>query len=324
MEREAYLRRCPPITVNALRLLAVLPNAEGDTATFHPFCRTLRESSNIIQLILYNRIHIEPLKNTLIKERRRFLDFRYSSNALRLMLNESDYTVHSRQQIIGRLTVLLKQKCLISISIGETEIFNTSLLLIDIEHDRILFDSAIKDHLNNRLLSAAKVDFKASVAGVKVFFQGKDIKLTYYQGDPALVMPIPKSLFWMQRREFYRVKLPLLRGNYVTLISEGKALGDLPLYDLSISGFAMINESESLAELFVVHRKFKDCRLTLKNVFEGHINFQVANCFTLNPNQPAKTQKIGCQFISLPPAIESTIQRYMQQLERESIVKNAI
>jgi c-di-GMP-binding flagellar brake protein YcgR len=239
------------------------------------------------------------------------------------MLNDSDFIVHNKQQIINYLILIFKQKCLIALNFNEIDTFITTLVAIDSKKDLILFDCGPTDYLNKRLLTAINVEFQTNVSGIKVNFQGKGIKKTYHYGEAVFSMPIPRSILWRERRKFYRVKLPLYKPNFLQLIVEDETVAHLPLYDISISGFAAVNEFEGLAHLFEAHRKFKGCRLILENVLNEDIEFEVIYCSALNPNQPGSAQKIGCRFISLTVAVESAIQRYMQQQERKSIARNA-
>lgn len=239
------------------------------------------------------------------------------------MLNEPDFIVNNKQEIVSYLTLLFKQKCLFTLYFDKTDTFITTLVSVEPKKDLILFDCGSTDDLNNRLLNALNVEFNTNVSGIKVYFQGKGIKKTNHNGETAFSMPIPRSILWMQRRQFYRIKSPLSKPNFLKLIVEGEPVTNLTLYDISITGFAIVNEFGWLVHLFEPHRQFKGCRLILGNVLNEEIGFEIINRTALNPDQPGKAQKIGCKFISLAPAIEAAVQRYMQQLERESIAKNS-
>jgi c-di-GMP-binding flagellar brake protein YcgR len=237
------------------------------------------------------------------------------------MRNDVDYTVHNRFQIINHLTLLYKKKCLILLNFGENRTFVTTLAAIEPQKDLVLFDPAPSEHLNSHLLSASKVEFNANFSGIKVHFQGSNIKKTQLGGETFFSMPIPQSIQWMQRRQFYRVRLPLLRSTLVKIVVEDQFLADLPFYDISISGFAMVNEFSGLSHFFEKGRKFTGCQLILENFLNQEIEFEVMHVLAFNPNQPDSAQKIGCKFIALKPAAESGIQLYMQRQERKDITK---
>jgi c-di-GMP-binding flagellar brake protein YcgR len=237
------------------------------------------------------------------------------------MVNDADYMVHNKSQILNHLTSLFKKKCLILLSFNENKTFVTTLAAIEPQKDLLLFDCAPSEHLNSQVLVASQIEFNSNFFGIKVHFQGRNIKMAYLGGDAVFSMPIPQSMQWMQRRQFYRVRLPLLRSTLVKLFVDEQFVADIPLYDLSISGFSLVNDFSGLAHFFEIGRKFSACRLVLENAFNQEIEFQVINVVPLNPSQPDSAQKIGCKFIGLRPAAESGIQLYMQRQERKDLSK---
>ncbi|EIC28720.1 flagellar brake protein [Methylomicrobium album] len=237
------------------------------------------------------------------------------------MFNDTDYMVHNKSQILNHLTSLFKKKCLILLSFDKNGTFVTTLAAIEPQKDLLLFDCAPSEHLNSQVLSASQVEFNSNFSGIKVHFQGKNIRKTHFDGETVFSMPIPKSIEWVQRRQFYRIRLPLLRSTLVKLFVDDQFLADMPLYDISISGFSLINDISGLSHFFEIGRKFSGCRLVLENAFNQEIEFQVVNVVRLNPNQHDSAQKIGCRFIGLRPAAESGIQLYMQYQERKNLSK---
>jgi c-di-GMP-binding flagellar brake protein YcgR len=237
------------------------------------------------------------------------------------MFNDADYMVHNKSQILNHLTSLYKNKCLLLLSFNDNGAFVTTLAAIEPRKDLILFDCAPSEHLNSQVLGASRVEFNSNFSGIKVHFQGANIKTADLGGDTVLSMPIPQSILWVQRRRFYRIRLPLLRSTLVKVFVEDQFVADLPLYDISLSGFALVNDFSGLAHFFESGRKFSGCRLILENGFNQEIAFEVVNVLPLNPNQSDSAQKIGCKFIALRPAAESGIQLYMQSQERKDLAR---
>jgi c-di-GMP-binding flagellar brake protein YcgR len=227
--------------------------------------------------------------------------------------------VYNKAQIISHLNLLYKKKCLILLSLDENETFVTMLAAIEPQKDLVAFDCAPTEQVNSHLLNATKVEFNANFSGIEVRFRGRNIKKTQLDGETVFSMPIPQSIQWIQRRQFYRVRLPLLRSTYVKIFVEDQFVVDLPFYDISISGFALVNEFSDLFHLFEKNRKFSGCRLVLEDVLNQEIEFEVMYVSPFNPNQPDLAQKIGCKFIALKPAVESGIQLYMQCQERKDL-----
>lgn len=239
------------------------------------------------------------------------------------MENISDYLVKNPKQILAHLKTLAKEKCLISARFGEKHSFLTAILEIDVKKQIITIDCGPKEYLNKELLSSGIVDCKTDYKGIKVLFQGREIKKAGGIGNTALSIKIPNQIYWVQRRLFYRVRSPLSKNSYCTINfkaseTEEQITLKLKLFDLSASGFSIICESAEQAKGIVLDSKFIDAQLILNDNEIHKISFIPRNRFAINPNKPNKSQRIGCEFLDLSPRAETAFLRYMQDIERET------
>lgn len=240
------------------------------------------------------------------------------------MNNLSEYLVKNPKQILIHLKALANEKCLISANFGENHTFLTVILGIDEKKQIITIDCGPKEYLNKELLSLGIVDCKAEHTGIKVLFEGRGIKKAGKLGQPALSVQIPESIYWIQRRQFYRVRSPLSKNSYCTITfpqtvvdkDENRTL-NFQLFDLSATGFSILSESDELAEQLTPSTEFNNCQLVLDNADRHNISFVVRSKFAFNANKPNKNQRIGCEFVRTPPKAESAFLRYMQEIERE-------
>lgn len=242
------------------------------------------------------------------------------------MSEASSYSIYNPRQIIQNLSILIKNKCLLSVRFGEGKsFFLTAILEIDEANKVIIFDYGSKEVLNQQLLKADRIIFEADFSGIKVSFKGNRLTQTLFNGEPAFTMPIPESIFWMQRREFFRIKSPRSKGSYCLLIREDEDPIKLLLYDISLTGFSVLNTSTEISNLLVSGAQFKQCRLVLSEAGEDIVSIKICAKFIINPDKIAalKIQKIGCLFTRISPVFESTVQRYINQLQRESIQKQS-
>jgi len=235
------------------------------------------------------------------------------------MQNDSSYSIRNSKLIISNLSLLVKNKCLFSVHFGEhDESFITTIIDFNQKDNSIIFDYGPKENLNQRLLSATKVTFKTDFSGIKVSFDGSTLERTVYDGAPAFIMPVPESLFWMQRREFYRVKSPISNSSHCQLMLKDRDPISLELYDISLTGFSMLNVSKEISDLLPPGARFSQSKLILSELGEGIVSFEVCAKNIINPDKLKKLQKIGCKFTRVTPAFEAVIQRYMQQIEIEN------
>ncbi len=234
----------------------------------------------------------------------------------------SSFSIQNSRQIISHLSLLIKNKCLLTARFGITnESYITTLLDMNEKNHTVILDWGPKDDLNQRILSASKINFDTVFSGIDVSFTGAGLKKIAHKGEAAFSMPIPKSLFWMQRREYFRVKTPLTKPSYCQLMLQGKPPVNLKLYDISLSGFAMLNVSKEVSDLLVPGEVFEQCKLILADAGEGMISFEVCAKYIINPDKIQKIQKVGCRFIKVTRPVEEIIQRYMQQIQREDLQK---
>ncbi|MDI1277073.1 MULTISPECIES: flagellar brake protein [Methylobacter] len=238
------------------------------------------------------------------------------------MSDISSFSIQNTKQIISHLSLLVKNKCLLSARFGaNNESYITTLLSVNEGNNTVVLDYGPKEDLNQRILNAGKVSFDTDYNGIKVSFAGTGLKKITHKGDSAFSMSIPKSLYWMQRREYYRVKSPLSKPSYCQLIVEGREPVNLKLYDISLTGFAMLNVSKEVSDLLIPGTSFSQCKLILSEAGESPISFEICAKYIINPDKPQKIQKIGCKFNKITRSVEEVIQRYMHQIQREDLQK---
>jgi c-di-GMP-binding flagellar brake protein YcgR len=238
------------------------------------------------------------------------------------MKEEASFSIQNSKELIRHFLLLYKNKSLIIARFGENnESYITTLLDIDERNHAVILDYGPKEDLNQQLLKSGKVVFDTDYNGIKVSFSGTAIKKIVHKGDPAFYMSIPKSLYWLQRREYYRVKSPLSKASYCQLILEDRQPVSLKLYDISLTGFSMLNVSKELSDLLIPGKSFEQCTLHLYEIGEEPVAIEIRNKLIINPDKLQKIQKIGCKFIKLAHPVENMIQRYMHQIQREDLQK---
>ncbi|MFI3187273.1 MAG: flagellar brake protein [Methylococcaceae bacterium] len=238
------------------------------------------------------------------------------------MKDQASFAIQNPKQIIIHLSLLFKKKCLLRAVFGaDNESYITTMLVINEIDNTVLFDYGPKEDFNQRILRASKVTFDTDYNGIKVSFIGAGLNKITYRGDPAFSMSIPKSLYWMQRREYFRVKAPISKPSYCQLIVEGRPAVNLKLYDISLTGFAMLNVSKEISDLLILGGSLDHCKLLLTDTGESLISFEICAKYIINPDKLQKLQKIGCRFIKLSRPAEELIQRYMQQIQRDDLQK---
>ncbi|WP_347986911.1 flagellar brake protein [Methylomonas sp. AM2-LC] len=242
------------------------------------------------------------------------------------METDNDYLVKNPKVIVNHLTDIYKNRCIISAHFGEE---NSSFLTLITDYqpkkNSLIIDGAPTDDLNIQLLNSANVIFRTQLNGVKASFVGKRIKKISHGDRISFAMELPNSVFWLQRRQYYRVKIPLSHTQSFCEMSSGKSIAQLAnplddtiilrLTDLSINGFASINATYDLNNLFVEDKEFIGCQLHLNDGKQDKVSFVVKEITEIKLNNNTQEQRIGCLFTDVSPSFESNIQLYMQFIE---------
>jgi c-di-GMP-binding flagellar brake protein YcgR len=233
---------------------------------------------------------------------------------------ESGFLIRSPEKIISKLFILLKNKCLLSVCFGDNDnSFITTILNIYIENNYLVFYHGPKEDSIEQLLNSPKITFRTEYLGIKVSFDAIKMTKIQHRGVPIFVVPIPESILWIEARDFYRVKSPVSKLSYCQLTLKNQNPINLKLYDISLIGFSVLNTANEISALMTPDTHFEQCKLILADTGEDTVSFTIRRRkYIPNPENLSKMEKIGCKFTRITPAFENTIQRYMQQIEREN------
>lgn len=237
------------------------------------------------------------------------------------MSDISKYLVTGKKQVLAYLKVLSAERCLISAAFGkgDKDTFLTAIMDINEKNETITIDCGPKEYLNKRLIGSAVIKCSTEFKGIKVFFEGRKVVKSGSASDPAFIIPLPRSIYWVQRRQYYRLKSPLSKHSYCTISfvdpeTDEQHSVNLDLHDLSANGISLHNTSDELHNLLEPSATFDNCLLFLQDEPPISIDIEIRNIST---NKPKIKGRIGCYITNSTPSTEAAILRYMQNIERE-------
>jgi len=234
------------------------------------------------------------------------------------MKYESAFLIRNPEQVINKLAILRKNRCLLNVSFGDNDdSFITTILEIDKKNNSVIFYHGPPKKLLEKLRNSANIAFKTEHQGVKISFIGKKMTEINYDGTSVFTMPIPDALFWVEARDFHRIKIPSSTPGLCLLMPNGQKAIQLKLYDISLTGFSVLNDSGKISRIMNPNIHFKHCKLILPDTNEGIVSFEIRHKYIISQDHIERTEKIGCKFTEITQAFENTIQAYMLQLERE-------
>lgn len=191
----------------------------------------------------------------------------------------------------------------------------TRILAVNGRERTFVFDWGAMPEQNAGVLAAPECQFHASPDGVRVEFSTATPRRTEFEGRPAFEADFPEVLFYVQRREYFRVDTPVLepcicRGG---LPSGGDRFA-YEVHDLSLGGLGLRTTDERVATLDMgLH--LPDVELDLRAHGKLRVDLALVVLRFIDLPNGDRRYHLGFRFEALPGASENTLQRYITQLE---------
>jgi c-di-GMP-binding flagellar brake protein YcgR len=232
-------------------------------------------------------------------------------------------TVHSRSEILHLLRAIERRKLLINLDLpGSRQIVVTSLIAINEAGNALYLDIAQGDALNHELLSGNDAEFITQLEGVSISFPVGAVGFGEHDKQPVLRIAIPPALIRLQRREHFRVPLPLDRPVKCLV----KPIDDDPepvtahIVDIGCGGVALAERSGRLGN--ETGRLLPDCRLLLPDHDPLVATLEVRNSAQVRQKSGAFQTRLGCRFVELPGEMATQLQRFVMNVERARHTQN--
>lgn len=240
-------------------------------------------------------------------------------------LPEASNPDHERYMVYGRTEILLLLRRLAERRAAVTAYFARTqgsavveLLAVDGGSDTVILDVPGDPHAHRAMLAADGLLFVAFIDQVKVQFRARSARAITHDDAPALAVALPEALMRLQRRDFYRIRIPATDSTTCTVPYAGEhaRLGDpvyfakLRVFDISLSGMSLVVQQER--QLPSVGKQLDHCMLDLPSVGRFEVSLQVRRITPMLRQLPARL--VGCRFAILPPQGRQWIQRYIHRL----------
>jgi len=228
--------------------------------------------------------------------------------------NTEQFLVENRIAIVQKLKQLAKNNCMVTATFnGGSQTMNTAIIEVIRDMDLIALDYGPNEATNQLMLQAERIIFTSELEGVDAQFTANSITKAKYQGQPVFAIPIPDSMLWIQRREYYRVRVPLGVPAHVEIENESGTSDKYTVLDISAGGLAIHDEHYRLnLDSGILLDK---CKLVLPEHGSGDITLEVKNRFPVNRSKREAGQRLGCAFVNLNMSFGANIQRYIHALE---------
>lgn len=232
------------------------------------------------------------------------------------------YTVQSQREILSLLRTIQQQNLLVNLSFAGGEGVITTILAIDVSRNLVVLDGAQSKMLNQRLCSGERVSFSTSLNGVSISFSSAKIDLVSFEHRPALKIDVPQELIRLQRRDYFRIMMPIANPTYC-IIPPSPGLNQEPIkatmIDLSCGGVAIAeNEGKFCMQIGDV---MYDCKMQLHDVGPLIVTLEVCNIAQITLHNGIRKTRLGCRFVDIPANLPAILQRYILNMEREQLTR---
>jgi c-di-GMP-binding flagellar brake protein YcgR len=229
------------------------------------------------------------------------------------------YQVHSRLEIVAILRSLIEHRSLVSVSFGGRDDFIVSAILaINPDFEELILDHGADVPTNARLLQAARLEFSCQLDHIRILFTAARAENTVFQNAPAFRIRLPQSITRIQRRDDYRIKVPLSQPLHCIVgwdPSRPAQRDALRVLDLSRGGLSLGDYGENVK--LVPGTVYRECSLTLGDIGTVSIDVEAVHLVELTGRNNTRTRRCGCRFVRLSNATATLIQRYINKIERD-------
>jgi len=233
--------------------------------------------------------------------------------------DEEKYKVYSRLEIASVLSALQKTGTLVTAYFGSgNDFILTSILRVDAEADEVLLDYGADAATNLRALNASGFTFVAAHERIKIQFSAESLQATQFDRRDAFSIALPRALLRLQRREYYRIVIPLSQPLKCEIPPQGKGVeapAEASVADISCGGVALVgfNATASVESGMC----FRGCQIQLPDTGVVTADLLIKSTYEVTHKNGSKHLHAGCEFVNMPERVRANIQRYINAMERE-------
>lgn len=190
--------------------------------------------------------------------------------------------------------------------------------LLGADETGLWLEQGPNDSDNKRIAASNKLVFVSSHFQVKVQFTASHARDVLYQGYSAFFLPLPGSLYRLQRREYYRLMTPvanplrcIISADKITTVKQPH---DFVIMDISCGGVGLTCK-EADSEL-APGASYPGCQIDLPGVGTIRGTIEVKNIVVLTSETGRTLRRAGCEFKNLDGASSILLQRYITSIQR--------
>jgi len=194
----------------------------------------------------------------------------------------------------------------------------TSLISVDVQRGEVQFEAGRNTHLARRLAAARELAFYAAQDKIRIHFVSGQVRTIRVDGEDAFMVPLPGALLRLQRREYFRVAIPLSTPvECVIPIADDPEVRQVGAraQDLSLGGVGLLVEPNAMA--LETGAEYPNCRIMLPGTGNVVTTLAIRHVTSVSLPNDRTVSRYGCAFVRPSTSATTLLQRYLQKLERE-------
>lgn len=231
-------------------------------------------------------------------------------------LDDDKHRISSAREISFVLRQIAQNGTRVALYYGDASDFVLTTLL-NANTEGLWLEQSPDSTVNRSILESNQLIVVSSHSQVKIQFTASRARNVEHQGYATFYLPLPDSIYRLQRREFYRLTTPVSKP-LRCVITAGKpvfkSLREFIIMDISGSGIGLAC-TETDTEL-VPGASFPDCRIELPEAGTVTGTIEVKNLVLLTSPSGQVRKRAGCEFKNLDTQSAALLQRYVTSMQR--------
>jgi c-di-GMP-binding flagellar brake protein YcgR len=226
--------------------------------------------------------------------------------------DDDRFRIHSRMEIVGLLRAVGTHRELVSVQFGSAADFVVSAVLaVNPDFEEVVLDYGADEAAMQRLLKSDRLRITTQLDHVRIIFQADVAEAVRFEDGLAFRIRLPDSVLRFQRRDSYRLKVPLGRPLMcdVPANDAGTERTSVRVRDISVCGVGLMDFPKQFR--VAVGMVWPGCRINLPEL--GTLTGELEVMHTTESD----VRRAGCQFRNLSFPMQNLIQRYITKVERE-------
>lgn len=226
------------------------------------------------------------------------------------------FYVHDAGEIRHHLRRLAGDRCALTVR-AENSPDGMATMLLQVEGDALWIDVPSTRRMLDAWLGSHLLRIEGSIDRAALRFSSGPARLDEHEGKPALRVPIPERMLYLQRREFMRREPPAGSLACHLRLEDGREV-QASIRDIGGGGLAIV-ATRSAVE-FKIGEVLTGCRIELPELGEVEVNLQIRHV-VVRSHLGLDAAQAGCEFVDLAPSAQRKLFRYLMQLDRDQLAR---